>query len=109
MIEGVWRSGWYDPDARGAFQRPQTKFRGRIACSEAGRYHLVVSYACPWAHRTLIVRALRGLEAAIGVTVVDPKMSDEGWSFTAEEPDPTFGSKLRTATFCSRKLTGASR
>lgn len=94
MIDGVWKSGWYDPDARGAFQRPQTKFRSRVSSAEAGRYHLYVSYACPWAHRTLIVRALRGLEGAIGVTVVDPKMSDDGWSFTKEEPDPLHGATL---------------
>ncbi|MDB5216912.1 MAG: Glutathione S-transferase, omega [Myxococcaceae bacterium] len=98
LVDGVWKSGWYDPDARGAFQRPQTKFRAQVGgvtsdgsspfAPEAGRYHLYVSYACPWAHRTLIVRALRGLEDAISVTAVDPKMSDDGWSFAKDEPDP---------------------
>lgn len=101
MVDGVWKSGWYDPDARGAFQRPATKFRKRISKdgstgfrAEAGRYHLYVSYACPWAHRTLIVRALRGLEDAIPVTVVDPKMGDDGWSFSKDDPDPILGAKL---------------
>ncbi|MDB4937359.1 MAG: Glutathione S-transferase, omega [Labilithrix sp.] len=101
MVDGVWRSGWYDPDARGAFQRPQTTFRHQVTRdgsspfrAEAGRYHLYVSYACPWAHRTLIVRALRGLESAIDVTVVDPKMSDDGWSFAPDEPDPILGAKF---------------
>ena len=98
LVNGVWKSGWYDPDARGAFQRPKTKFRHQVTtdgstafAAEPGRYHLYVSYACPWAHRTLITRALRGLEDAISVTVVDPKMSDDGWSFTTEEPDPIHG------------------
>jgi glutathionyl-hydroquinone reductase len=101
LVDGVWRSGWYDPDAHGAFQRPQTKFRSQITKdgssgfrAEPGRYHLYVSYACPWAHRTLITRALRGLEEAISVTVVDPKMGDDGWSFSKEEPDPILGASL---------------
>ncbi|HSO33722.1 MAG TPA: glutathione S-transferase family protein [Labilithrix sp.] len=100
LVDGVWKTGWYDPDARGAFQRPPTKFRGRIGSSgtelrpEPGRYHLYVSYACPWAHRTLLTRALRGLEDAISVTVVDPKMGDSGWAFSAEEPDPILGATL---------------
>src|SRR5215472_11648842 len=49
--------------------------------AEAGRYHLYVSLACPWAHRTIIVRKLKGLEAAIGMTVVDPVRDDRGWAF----------------------------
>jgi putative glutathione S-transferase len=101
LIDGVWHSGWYDPDAKGAFRRPKTQFRGRISsdgstpyAAEAGRYHLFVSYACPWAHRTLITRALRGLDGTIGVTVVDPKMGDDGWSFTDTDPDPVMGAGL---------------
>ena len=60
----------------------------------AGRYHLYVSYACPWAHRTLITRALRGLENAVSVTAMDPLMGPEGWAFTKEDPDPIFGAAL---------------
>jgi glutathionyl-hydroquinone reductase len=93
LVDGIWRSGWYEPDAKGAFNRPAARFRHRDIVAEPGRYHLYVSYACPWAHRTLITRALRGLEAAIPVTVVEPKMPDEGWAFGAD-PDPLGDSTL---------------
>ncbi|HEY5937006.1 MAG TPA: glutathione S-transferase family protein [Kofleriaceae bacterium] len=94
LVDGIWRTGWYEPDQKGAFQRPEAKFRGQPKVIEPGRYHLYVSLACPWAHRTLITRALRGLESAISVTVVDPRMSDDGWSFRPEDPDPIAGAKL---------------
>ena len=84
LVDGVWHTGWYEPDEAGAFQRPETRFRGRPPTIAPGRYHLYVSYACPWAHRTLIVRALRGLEDAVSVTVVEPRMPDEGWVFGAD-------------------------
>ena len=58
---------------------------------EAGRYHLYVSLACPWASRTVIVRKLKGLEAAIGMTVVDPVRDERGWRFSPNEPDPLNG------------------
>jgi putative glutathione S-transferase len=93
LVDGVWRTGWYEPDAKGGFQRPAARFRNRDVLAEPGRYHLYVSYACPWAHRTLITRALRGLEAAVSVTIVEPKMPDEGWAFGAD-PDPIGGAKL---------------
>lgn len=103
LIDGVWSKGWYQPDARGAFARPPTQFRRWVTrpgddakdgfVAEPGRYHLYASYACPWAHRTLIARAVRGLEDVVGVTIVDSKMGDEGWSFGGEdgERDPLFG------------------
>lgn len=75
----------------GAFERTPTHFHGSVVDdpaathpAEPGRYHLYVSLACPWAHRTLIVRALLGLEDAISVDVVHPHLSDKGWSFAQD-------------------------
>ncbi len=88
LIEGRWetQSGPAARDKSGAFLRKPTTFRNFVAPGgefppEAGRYHLYVSYACPWAHRTLIFRKLKGLEAMIGVSVVHWLLGDEGWTF----------------------------
>jgi len=90
MVNGVWRDVWYDTRrSGGAFVRPETAFRERISRdsgaqyrAEPGRYHLYVSKACPWAHRTLIVRALKGLGRVLPVSIVDPYMGAQGWTFT---------------------------
>jgi glutathionyl-hydroquinone reductase len=81
----------------GRFVRQEDAFRDWVSADgrtgypvESGRYHLYVSLACPWAHRTIIVRALKGLEDAIGMTVVDPVRDDMGWAFRYE-PDPVNG------------------
>lgn len=94
LVDGTWRDTWYEPDAHGAFQRPHTRFRNRPAAIVAGRYHLYAAWACPWAHRTLITRALRGLSDAISVTIVDPRMGRDGWAFRAGDPDPIAGAAL---------------
>ena len=89
MIDGVWTPRPAETDDGGAFARQTTSFHGRIAGdgstphpAAAGRYHLYISLACPWAHRTLIFRKLKGLEAAISLSVVDPFMGDDGWHFS---------------------------
>jgi putative glutathione S-transferase len=98
LVDGKWDTTWYLPDDKGRFQRPATQFRARITkdgstgfAPEPGRYHLYASYACPWAHRVLILRALRGLERAIPVTIVDPNMGDDGWVLAKDDPDPISG------------------
>jgi putative glutathione S-transferase len=89
---------WAAADAAGdgAFVRRPSQFRARISSAAGaahpparGRYHLYVSLACPWAHRTLIVRALKGLEEAVSVDVVHPYLGDTGWSFDTDFPGTT--------------------
>lgn len=77
--------------AEGEFQRQEDAFRhGLEGPPETGRYHLVVSLACPWAHRALLVRELRGLQAAVGVSVVDPIRDERGWRFDGRDPETGF-------------------
>jgi putative glutathione S-transferase len=90
LVEGVWEDIPRDTRKTGGeFIRPESVFRERITAdgssgfkAEAGRYHLYISLACPWAHRTLIFRALKGLEKAISLSIVDPIMDVYGWVFT---------------------------
>lgn len=81
FVDGEWKTGWYKSSDDGSFQRPPTTFREEIAELEEDRYHLYVSWACPWAHRTLIARALLGLEDKISVSYVDWFLDDDGWRF----------------------------
>lgn len=89
LINGEWQKEGYQKDNDGRFLRNPTTFRNWIIADEksdfipeAGRYHLYVSLACPWAHRTLIIRKLKGLEDAISLSIVDPYMGEEGWQFS---------------------------
>jgi putative glutathione S-transferase len=99
LRDGLWRDGWYDTaKSGGEFVRPDCVFRDRITAdgssgfrAEPGRYHLYVSLACPWAHRTLVFRRLKRLEEAISVSVVEPVMSSEGWAFSNALPDHLHG------------------
>ena len=86
FIDGEWVTEYEATNEEGAFERQVTTFRDRVdpEAAEAGRYHLYVSYACPWAHRTLIIRKLLGLEDVISVDVVDPFRAEDGWQFTPE-------------------------
>ncbi len=97
LVDGVWHDEWYDTEATGGrFERKESSFREWIRAdgstphpAEPDRYHLYVSLACPWAHRTLIVRALKRLETVVAVSVVHPYMGKHGWSFS--NPDATPG------------------
>ncbi|MGH8723241.1 MAG: glutathione S-transferase family protein [Burkholderiales bacterium] len=82
LVEGVWRDIPRDTKSTGgAFVRPDTVFRDWVRQPEAGRYRLYVSRSCPWAHRTLVVRAMKGLDKAVPVFHADPYMAENGWEF----------------------------
>jgi len=99
LVKGVWQDQWYDTDRSGGrFVRETSRFRHWVTedgapgldgngsfKAEAGRYHLYVSLACPWAHRTLIMRALKGLESVITVSIVHPHMLEHGWVYTDKD------------------------
>jgi putative glutathione S-transferase len=82
LVEGVWKDIPRDGKKSGAFVRPESVFRDAVLEPEAGRYALYVSKACPWASRTLVVRALKGLEKAIPAFYAAPYMAENGWEFT---------------------------
>jgi putative glutathione S-transferase len=101
LQQGQWVDKWYDTKSSGGeFQRQDSRFRSWLTANgeagpngeqgfkaEKGRYHLYVSLACPWAHRTLIFRALKGLQDYIDVTAVEPIMLENGWELS----DPLYG------------------
>lgn len=125
LIDGAWSSQWYDTKSTdGKFKRQEAQFRNWITAdgsagpsgidgykAESGRYHLFVSYACPWAHRTLIFRALKGLTDHISVDAVHPDMLDDGWTFAKDAHatgDSLFGSEFARDIYLRAKpdMTG---
>jgi len=105
LQNGHWVDQWYDTEKSGGrFERQASTFRHWVTTdgsagptgdagfkAEPGRYHLFVSLACPWAHRTLIMRKLKQLENLIGVTVVDPVMLENGWEFNGDQGEDLYG------------------
>lgn len=101
LVNGEWHTDWYDTKSTGGeFVRKDSSFRRTITPdgsgdgfpAEAGRYHLFVSLACPWAHRTLIFRKLKKLEDVIGVTIVKAEMLEHGWELSElADPSPVPG------------------
>lgn len=120
LVDGVWQDTWYDTrKSGGAFKRQEAQFRNWITAdgsagptgqsgfkAQSGRYHLYVSHACPWAHRTLIFRALKGLEDHIDISVVHPDMLSDGWTF-AKDRDGATGDTLYGLPFARDLYTKA--
>jgi putative glutathione S-transferase len=98
LVDGEWTTGAYESTTdEGEFDRQETDFRSRVRDdpdaefpAESGRYHLYISRACPWAHRAAMTRALKGLEDAVSLSIVEPVRIDDGWEFSAEYPDPLY-------------------
>src|SRR5829696_6183884 len=89
LVGGEWKTGRQQEDEEGRFVRPETSFRGVVTAdgssgfeAEEGRYHLYISWACPWAHRTAIMRKLKGLEDVVSLSATHPAMGEEGWAFS---------------------------
>ncbi|WP_238371598.1 glutathione S-transferase family protein [Heliomarina baculiformis] len=103
LVDGKWQDKWYDTESNGGeFKREESSFRNWVTAdgsagptgeggfkAESGRYHLYVSFACPWAHRTLIFRKLKQLEDHIDISVVHPDMLEKGWTFSTDFPGAT--------------------
>jgi len=121
LIDGVWRDQWYDTRGSGGrFVRPRTSFRNWVTRDGAagpsgaagfaaapGRYHLYVSLACPWAHRTLIMRVLKGLEELVSLSVVHWRMLEHGWTF--EDGPGVIADPVRGARYLYEVYLAADR
>lgn len=119
LIDGQWHDQWYDTDSNdGRFVRSEAQLRNWITSdgspgptgeggfkAEPGRYHLYVSLACPWAHRTLIFRKLKNLESMISLSVVNPLMLENGWTF--DEGEDVIPDDLHNARYLYQVYTAA--
>ncbi|WP_440090228.1 glutathione S-transferase family protein [Pseudomonas fragariae (ex Marin et al. 2024)] len=116
LVEGRWQDQWYESSKDGAFQRENAQRRSWVTAdgkrgptgdggfaAQAGRYHLYVSLACPWAHRTLILRKLKGLESLIDVSVVSWLMLENGWTF--DQQKGSSGDALDNLSFLHQRYT----
>jgi putative glutathione S-transferase len=107
LVEGQWHEKWYEPEqSEGRFVRGESRFRNWVTAdgspgpsgeggfkAEPGRYHLYVSYACSWSHRTILFRKLKKLTDVIGLSAVEPHLLSEGWEFSDGWPDDVYGLK----------------
>ena len=119
LVEGQWHNRWYDTQSTGgSFERKDSSFRNWITANgsagvsgisgfkaEPNRYHLYVSLACPWAHRTIIYRKLKGLEDIISISVVNPIMGDKGWTFHSDQG--VIADPIMNATYLYQIYTAA--
>ena len=120
LVDGKWQDRWYDTDSSGGrFERSESSFRSWVTAdgsagpggdagfaAASGRYHVYASYACPWAHRVLIYRALKGLEDMIDVSYVHWYMGEDGWTFEPDD-DGIVGDKLSGRAFLRDVYTDA--
>ena len=126
LVDGVWQDHWYDTKSTGGrFKRQDSAFRNWITAdgtpgpsgdggfeAASGRYHLYVSLACPWAHRALIFRRLKGLEEMIGLSVVHWRMLENGWTFEDGPgviPDPVVGARFLHQVYTAAKADYTGR
>ena len=126
LVDGVWQDHWYETKSTGGrFKRQDSAFRNWITAdgtpgpsgdggfeAASGRYHLYVSLACPWAHRALIFRRLKGLEEMIGLSVVHWRMLENGWTFEDGPgviPDPVVGARFLHQVYTAAKADYTGR
>ncbi len=126
LVDGTWHDQWYDTKASdGRFVRKDSAFRNWVTpdggagptgtegfTAESGRYHLYVSLACPWAHRTLIMRSLKGLDEHISLSVVHWLMLENGWTFEDAPgviPDPIHGARYMHEVYTAANATYTGR